>query len=156
MFVNGFGDFDTHEGLAERHPVLLAELDQAIDTFFTVLEQAGAAERAVLMTTSEFGRRPGENGSGTDHGTAAAHFVIGPAVLGGRYGEPPSLTTLDDHGNLVATVDLRSLYADRAAGLARRRGRSDRRGRLRPAALVRLNLRRLPAARPWAVASGRP
>ena len=68
------------------------------------------------MTVSEFGRRPGENGSGTDHGTAAPHFLIGSAVKGGRYGAPPSLTALDPHGNPVATTDFRSLYATVLAG----------------------------------------
>ena len=69
-----------------------------------------------MMTVSEFGRRPGENGSGTDHGTAAPHFFIGPGVKGGRYGETPSLTALDDHGNLVHTVDFRSIYATAVQG----------------------------------------
>jgi uncharacterized protein (DUF1501 family) len=68
------------------------------------------------MTVSEFGRRPAENGSGSDHGTAAPHFVIGSSVQGGRYGAPPSLTQLDDHGNLVATTDYRSLYATALQG----------------------------------------
>ena len=68
------------------------------------------------MTVSEFGRRPGENGSGTDHGTAAPHFFIGPGVKGGRYGEPPSLTALDEHGNLVHTVDFRTMYATALQG----------------------------------------
>jgi uncharacterized protein (DUF1501 family) len=89
----------------------MADLDAGLEAFFTTLDQAGASERAVVMTVSEFGRRPAENGSGTDHGTAAPHFLIGPSVKGGRYGAPPSLTKLDDHGNLVAGVDFRSLYA---------------------------------------------
>jgi uncharacterized protein (DUF1501 family) len=63
------------------------------------------------MTVSEFGRRPNENGSGTDHGTAAPHFFVGSKVKGGRYGERPSLSKLDQSGNLAHTVDFRSLYA---------------------------------------------
>ncbi len=43
------------------------------------------------MTLSEFGRRAQENGSGTDHGNAGSHFVIGTKVKGGRYGQPTSL-----------------------------------------------------------------
>jgi uncharacterized protein (DUF1501 family) len=68
------------------------------------------------MTVSEFGRRPAENGSGTDHGTAAPHLLIGPGVRGGRYGAPPSLTQLDAHGNLIATTDPRQLYATAVEG----------------------------------------
>ena len=63
------------------------------------------------MTVSEFGRRPAENGRGTDHGTAAPHFLVGSRVKGGRYGAAPSLTQLDAHGNPAPTTDFRVLYA---------------------------------------------
>ena len=69
------------------------------------------SDDVIVMTTSEFGRRPAYNGSGTDHGTAGAHFVIGSAVAGGRHGESPSLSNLDTRGNLIHTIDYRSLYA---------------------------------------------
>ena len=116
IYVSTFGDFDTHQGEAQRHPALMQQLDDAIDAFVTRLEGAGAADRAVVMTTSEFGRRPAENGSGTDHGTAAAHLVVGPGVRGGRYGAPPSLAALDADGNPVMTVDLRAYFASMLDG----------------------------------------
>ena len=73
------------------------------------------------MTFSEFGRRPEENGDqGTDHGTAAPLFVIGDHVNGGLHGAQPSLTNLDDDGNLVPAVDFRAVYAERVARLAAR------------------------------------
>jgi uncharacterized protein (DUF1501 family) len=109
VYVNGIGDYDTHQGLADRHPALLGQLDDGIDALFTGL--GDHAEDVVLMTVSEFGRRPAENGSGTDHGTANVHLVVGPSVKGGRYGEPPSLTALDRTQNLVHTADFRRLYA---------------------------------------------
>jgi uncharacterized protein (DUF1501 family) len=116
IYVSGLGDYDTHQGQAQRHPALMADLDEGIDAFFTTLDQAQATDRALLMTVSEFGRRPNENGSGTDHGAAAPHFFVGSGVKGGRYGTPPSLTSLDEHGNLVHTVDFRSLYATAVQG----------------------------------------
>ena len=116
VYVATFGDFDTHQGEAQRHQLLMQQLDAGVDAFFTRLESAGAADRAVLMTTSEFGRRPAENGSGTDHGTAAAHLVVGHGVKGGRYGEPPSLSQLDANGNPVMTVDFRAYFATMLAG----------------------------------------
>jgi uncharacterized protein (DUF1501 family) len=116
IYVNGLGDYDTHQGEAARHPALMRDLDAGIDAFLSTLETGGAGDRAVVMTVSEFGRRPAENGSGTDHGTAAPHFVIGASVKGGRYGAPPSLTELDDHGNLVSTTDFRALYATALQG----------------------------------------
>ncbi|MEX0666584.1 MAG: DUF1501 domain-containing protein [Acidimicrobiia bacterium] len=114
VYINGVGDFDTHQGQAERHPVLLEQLDEGIDGFFSALDKSAdqqVADRVVLMTVSEFGRRPQENGSGTDHGTANVHFVVGPKVKGGRYGEPASLTHLDEDGNLRHTDDFRRHYA---------------------------------------------
>jgi uncharacterized protein (DUF1501 family) len=111
VYVNGLGDYDTHQGEAARHRALMRDLDAGLDSFFGALDAAGKSDRAVVLTVSEFGRRPAENGSGTDHGTAAPHFVVGASVKGGRYGAPPSLTQLDAHGNLVATTDFRSLYA---------------------------------------------
>ena len=63
------------------------------------------------MTYSEFGRRPRENASGgTDHGTAAPHFVLGGKVKGGFYGEQPPLSRLDGL-NLTFSTDFRTLYA---------------------------------------------
>ncbi len=109
VYVNGIGDFDTHQGILDRQRVLLGELDDGIDALFTGL--GDHADDVILMTVSEFGRRPAENGSGTDHGTANVHFVVGPGVRGGRYGEPPSLTALDPSGNLTAAVDFRRHYA---------------------------------------------
>jgi uncharacterized protein (DUF1501 family) len=77
----------------------------------TTVEAAGVADRVLVMTVSEFGRRAQENGSGTDHGNAGTHFVVGSRVRGGRYGRPTSLADLDGRGNLPFGVDFRSLYA---------------------------------------------
>jgi len=73
--------------------------------------QVGLWDRVLVMTYSEFGRRVGENGSGgTDHGTAAPHFITGGGVRGGFYGRQPSLGDLDE-GDLKFTLDYRSLYS---------------------------------------------
>ncbi len=116
VYVSGVGDFDTHQGQAQRHPALMADLDAGIEGFFTTLDAAGASQRALLMTVSEFGRRAAENGSGTDHGAASTHLFVGPGVKGGRYGVPPSLTKLDEDGNLAVGVDYRVLYATALEG----------------------------------------
>ena len=108
VYISGIGDFDTHQGQATRHPVLMEQLDTGIEQFFAAL---GDDDDVMLMTVSEFGRRPAENGSGTDHGTANVHFVAGAKVLGGRYGTPPDLHTLDRGGNLEHHVDFRAMYA---------------------------------------------
>ncbi len=39
-------------------------------------------------------------------------FIMGQGVKGGQfYGEEPSLTSLDPNGNLIHSVDFRSVYA---------------------------------------------
>src|SRR5256885_12714959 len=53
-------------------------------------------------------RRPAENGSaGTDHGTAAPVFVLGPRVRPGVHGPNPNLQDLDD-GDPRHAIDFRS------------------------------------------------
>jgi uncharacterized protein (DUF1501 family) len=103
--------FDTHQAESTRQSALLAELDAALSAFMQDIAAHGQADRVVLMTWSEFGRRVAENGSqGTDHGAAAPLFIIGKPVKGGLYGEQPSLTSTIDGGNLKYTVDFRSVY----------------------------------------------
>lgn len=109
------GGFDTHaeQNTARiNHPVLLETIDQGLNAFYQDVTQLGAAENILMMTFSEFGRRVRENGSlGTDHGTAAPLFVLGSRVKPGLHGEHPSLKKLDDNGDLIYTVDFRSVYA---------------------------------------------
>lgn len=111
IYVHGVGDFDTHENQNNRHASLMADLDAAVEALFGPLEEAGLADDVVMLTASEFGRRARDNGSGTDHGTASSHLLIGPSVAGGRYGDPPSLLRTDPSGNVSPTTDYRSIYA---------------------------------------------
>ena len=103
--------FDTHQAESTRQAALLMEVDTAVSAFMQDMTAHGQADRVVLMTWSEFGRRVSENGSqGTDHGAAAPLFIVGKPVRGGLYGEQPSLTNTIDSGNLKYTVDFRSVY----------------------------------------------
>ena len=103
--------FDTHVHQMDPHARLLAYTADAIRGFMTDLDRIGRGSDVAMMVFTEFGRRVEENGSlGTDHGTATPMFVIGNDVRGGLYGEPPSLTELDD-GNLIKTTDFRRVYA---------------------------------------------
>jgi uncharacterized protein (DUF1501 family) len=106
------GGFDTHANQQATHDTLLLTLANGLSAFYNDLAAHGKADKVVVMTWSEFGRRVDENGSlGTDHGTAAPLFVLGNPVSRGFYGEPPSLSNLDENGNLKYTVDFRSIYA---------------------------------------------
>ncbi len=105
------GSFDTHSQQRGQQDRRLAALAAALMAFRQAMLSARLWDRVLVLSYSEFGRRAAENGShGTDHGTAAPHFVIGGRVKGGFYGEQPSLTQLLD-GDLQHHVDYRSLYA---------------------------------------------
>jgi uncharacterized protein (DUF1501 family) len=104
------GGFDTHAGQLATHEGLLADLAGGIQHFQDRIAAAGVADRVLLMTFSEFGRRVKENGSkGTDHGKAGVHFLVGEHVRGGLVGGW-DLANLDD-GDLRGTIDPRSLYS---------------------------------------------
>ncbi len=106
------GGFDTHAGQAGRHRQLLTQLGEQLGAFRKRMIDSGQWDRVMVMTYSEFGRRAAENGSGgTDHGTAAPHFVMGGKVKGGLYGQQPSLTSLDNN-DLRFTTDFRDLYVN--------------------------------------------
>jgi uncharacterized protein (DUF1501 family) len=79
--------------------------------FYKDMAARGQKDRILMMTFSEFGRRPYENGSkGTDHGAAAPMFLVGGKVKPGPIGKHPSLT--DHHmGNLKHALDFRQVYA---------------------------------------------
>ncbi len=104
------GGFDHHADQRPEHDDYLKIVDRAIDRILDNVNPA-LRGRVLIMTMSEFGRRPDPNGSGTDHGTANAMFVVGDAVNGGLYGQQPSLKKLDDRGDLRHHVDFRSMYA---------------------------------------------
>ena len=106
-----YGGFDNHATQNVDHDPLLTTVSNGIKAFFDDLDGHGKSRDVLFMTWSEFGRRVQDNGSnGTDHGTAAPHFVIGDAVNRGVYGSPPNLGNLDSNGNLRIENDFRSYY----------------------------------------------
>ncbi len=111
------GGFDTHYTELHRHDDLMGYLDTAVDAFYQDLAAHNMADKVLIATWSEFGRRPKENASGgTDHGAAAPLLLIGDPVKGGLYGQEPSLTNLDTTGNLKYAVDFRSVYQEILTG----------------------------------------
>ena len=111
--LNAAGGYDTHANQATAFSAGLLATASNLRAFWRDLELRGLSDRVVISLWSEFGRRPTENGSGTDHGAAGAAFVIGKTVKQGLIGEFPGLaagTGLDAYGNLRATSDFRGLY----------------------------------------------
>jgi uncharacterized protein (DUF1501 family) len=104
--------FDTHSNQAGTHARLLQVLADGLVALKHALVELGRWDSTLVMTYSEFGRRPRQNlSSGTDHGTAAAHFLAGGRIKGGLYGPVPALDRLDGNGNLPFAIDFRTLYA---------------------------------------------
>lgn len=111
VFYVSQSGYDTHAAQAYQHQELLTEYSEGVRAFLKDLSSAKLAERVVVLTFSEFGRRVEENGSeGTDHGAAGPVFLAGDSVRGGLVGDHPSLSDLDD-GDLKMSVDFRSVYS---------------------------------------------
>jgi uncharacterized protein (DUF1501 family) len=108
--VDGVGGYDTHANQAGTLNTNLQQTVDALLAFQRDLEARGLADRVLIQLWSEFGRRPRENGPGTDHGAAGCAFVIGTRAKGTMVGEYPGLATLDPQGNLRATSDFRGMY----------------------------------------------
>ncbi|MBN3772857.1 DUF1501 domain-containing protein [Burkholderia sp. Se-20378] len=109
LTLNGF---DTHQNQPGQQAALLKQFAEGMSAMRGALIELGRWNQTLVMTYAEFGRRVRENQSnGTDHGTAAPHFVMGGRVAGGLYGAPPALGRLDGNGNLPVAVDFRQLYA---------------------------------------------
>lgn len=103
--------FDTHSNQLLTHERLLGDVAQGIARFQSAIEASGHADRVLLITTSEFGRRVVANGSGgTDHGKAGVQFVVGRGVsVPSVFGSIDPTDQID--GDLRPLIDPRSLYA---------------------------------------------
>jgi uncharacterized protein (DUF1501 family) len=111
VYYASISGFDTHSQQANAHGNLLKQVGDSLRAFRNDLKAQGNDGRVLTLVFSEFGRRVKVNGSaGTDHGTAAPMFLIGPMVRPGVLGDHPSLVELDD-GDLKFGVDFRSVYA---------------------------------------------
>jgi uncharacterized protein (DUF1501 family) len=108
--VHADGDFDTHDNQAELAP-LLADVSECLSAFQADLEARGVADRTLTFVWSEFGRRPEENESGTDHGAGGLAWVQGDRALPGIHSEYPDLHRLDSEDNLQVTIDFRRVYS---------------------------------------------
>ena len=108
--LNAVGSYDTHSDETADLPTNLGQTVDAVLAFQRDLEARGLDDRVLIQLWSEFGRRPQENGSGTDHGAGGVALLIGKHASGTMVGEFPGLETLDDNDNLRSTSDFRSMY----------------------------------------------
>lgn len=110
VYYTSLGGFDTHAGQLNKHKQLLGELSESLHAFNTDMHTSGIADEVTVLVFSEFGRRVKDNGSGTDHGTAAPVFVLSTGNKKHIVGENPNLHDLDN-GDLKYRIDFRSVYS---------------------------------------------
>ncbi len=102
--------FDTHSQQIPEHTRRLALLAEALACFDQGLRRMHHRPEVMLVAVSEFGRRLEQNASGgTDHGSASVAIMLGDVVqpLLGVY---PSLTDLDERGDLKPSIIPEELY----------------------------------------------
>jgi uncharacterized protein (DUF1501 family) len=109
--LNATGSYDTHINQITSFPNNLEQTSQAVLAFQRDLEARGLQDRVLTEMWSEFGRRPKENLTGTDHGAAGCAFLVGAKAKKAIVGEFTGLDTLDSRNNLRHSTDFRSFYA---------------------------------------------
>ena len=105
------GGYDTHNNQGRRHQRVLNQLAQALVGLDSGLQAMKQRPALTLLAVSEFGRRLQENGSGgTDHGSASVALLMGDHIPSPFLGTYPSLSQLDDRGDLQPTQSPEELY----------------------------------------------
>ena len=108
-----------------------SDATDTIAAFQADLEARGLADRVITLVWSEFGRRPEENDSGTDHGAGGAAYVIGTQVRGPDDRRVPRPRPARRRRQPARDLRLpRPLLLDRRAVVRRRRRRGDPRRRV--------------------------
>ena len=105
IFLTHQSTYDTHSGQIQAnaphlgaHAVLLTDLSAAIGAFLNDLGSLGLADRVIVATFSEFGRRVSENTNwGTEHGTTAPMLVFGNRVQPGVLGNNANLALVNSN-----------------------------------------------------------
>jgi uncharacterized protein (DUF1501 family) len=105
------GGYDTHDEQADTHKELLTDLGDSLMAWQADLTARGLSSRVLTMVWSEFGRRPEDNDTGTDHGAGGLMLIVGDRANGGIRSEFPGLAQLDEDDNLRVTTEFRTVYA---------------------------------------------
>ena len=113
VYYVSMGGFDTHANQENRQKKLLKTYSESMEVFVNDLKQNNTFKDTLVITFSEFGRRLQQNAAGgTDHGAANNVFIIGENLkTKGLYNDAPNLLNLDPNGDLIHSVDFRSIYA---------------------------------------------
>lgn len=126
MFFCQQGGFDTHTNQLSAQLANFQQLDSAIGSFYTAMQELGLNNQVLLFTISDFSRTHQPNtANGTDHGWSSHQIVVGGSggrILGnmpsGELGGPDDM---DNQGVWIPTTSSVQL----AAGVARWLGVDD-------------------------------
>ena len=111
IFFVGLGGFDNHDSLAD-HPDRLRIVADGMAAFYQATAILGIDQNVTTFTASDFGRPLKSNGTGSDHGWGAHHFVVGGSVRGGNvYGRFPQMQingpdALNNQGQLLPSTSV--------------------------------------------------
>ncbi len=111
IFFVSLGGFDDHDSLAD-HPDRLKIVADGMAAFYQATVALRIDQNVTTFTASDFGRPLKSNGTGSDHGWGAHHFVVGGSVRGGNvYGQFPQMVingpdTLDNQGHLLPSTSV--------------------------------------------------
>ena len=112
VYYTQHGSFDTHSGELPTHAQLWDDVAGSVGSLMDDLKEHGREDDAAVLIFSEFGRRIKDNGTGSDHGSGGVAFLVGGAVIGGLYGQYPSLAEAEQlNGDLRPSNDFRSTYS---------------------------------------------
>ena len=117
IFFIGAGGFDTHSNQASDLPWRQASLSTGLRAFSNALKEVGLWDNVTTFSGADFGRTLVANGSGTDHGWGAHHFVAGGSVRGrrliGRMPQynPDGLEYTESRGRLIPSVSIEQYSA---------------------------------------------
>lgn len=120
IFFIDFGGWDHHDEVLGNQTDMLGIVDEALGSFYEVLEEQGLQDCVTTFTISEFGRTLTSNGNGTDHAWGGNVMVMGGDQLNGGqvFGQYPSLALGHDlelgNGVLVPTTSADEYFAELA------------------------------------------
>lgn len=124
IFFIDYGGWDHHLDLLTMQESMFQELDNALFSFQSALEQLNVQNQVLTIELSEFARTTNSNGNGTDHGWGGNVFSMGGPVRGKRiFGNFPSLAMtnwnlnndtnpLDLGGTLIPTLSADEYFAE--------------------------------------------
>lgn len=120
IFFASRGGWDHHSDILIKQNDLFAELDEALEAFWTELGILGLQDSVVLYSASDFGRTLTSNGSGSDHAWGGNQFIIGGGTKGGKiYGQYPTLLGGSDYdigrGRVLPTTSVDAYTAELAS-----------------------------------------